>query len=54
MGGWERRGGGCGKGGVGVGRGAGYVIYMDHAWTARQTVHKQLEGPSQKRVSERP
>ncbi len=47
-------GGDVGKGeGGGRGWGGGYVIYMDHAWPARQTVHKQLEGSSQ-RASERP
>ncbi len=46
MGGWER-GGDVGKGEWG-GEGEWYVIYMDHAWTARQSVHKQLEGSSQR------
>ncbi len=41
-GGWERGSGGR-EGGVGGGGGE-YVIYMDHAWPASQSVHKQLEG----------
>ncbi len=46
-------GGGMWERGSGGREGVGYVIYMDHAWTARQSVHKQLEGSSQ-RESERP